>query len=1121
MVQGGEWDKSPFGTWDTFREALQVFPTKHSIAILFDNRQVTLLSVGTRKRSGEESSHRQSARATVEQMQSQRGHLRAEFSGIVVIPSHGEWVVIAPGRTAFWQERLSQADRSPASRYAKEEAIRPPSFPSSGSFQVAAIRTAVLCLLLTMIGIDGVEVSGAEESVDFARQIRPILSENCFACHGFDPSSRKAELRLDEREAALAPHEGHSAIVPGNSRESEVWKRILSTDSDEQMPPPTSGKTLNAAQKDLLKRWIDQGAPYAPHWAFSRVESPNVPRTVGEISANAIDAFVVNKLHTHQLSLSPEADRVTLIRRLSQDLLGLQPTPEEADAFSADQSPDAYEKLVDRLLQSPHYGERWGRHWLDQARYADSNGYTIDGPRIMWPYRDWVIDAVNRDLPFDQFTIEQLAGDQLPESTKFQQIATGFHRNTLINQEGGVKPDQYRHEAIIDRVNTTGAVWLGLTVGCAQCHTHKYDPLSHHEYYQLYAFFNQCDDANNEATTVPVLEHEVYGWNAEQLAKLEELKTLRTQMTELDRQLAASKSTNLLAHEWNWMPAELLNYITLGMGDFLRQPDGSLLSDLKAQPNDTYQVNIKSPGERITAIRLRVLPHESLPMNGPGLASNGNFVLTDAQVKVGDKVTRFVAAAADHSQPEYDVLNVIDDQPTTGWALNVSDEQKKTHPELAMNAPHEAVFVLAAPVAKVEAVLFLKHDVNQGYLIGRFAIDVSDVLPPVNESAEIQAQIASLKKQAEQLESQLPGGGRTVNQMVMRDTEAKRDTFRLDRGDFLTPDTAAGPLTTAVPAALVVGAAPDFKTRLDLARWLVSRDNPLTARVIVNRVWMRYFGRGLVETENDFGAQGTPPTHPELLDWLAAEFMETGWSMKQLHRQIVTSKAYQQSSVEHPEAVTIDPRNVWLGRQSRVRVDAEIVRDMILSTSGALTPRIGGPGVHPPQPAGVYSFTQNTKNWPETTGPDRYRRTLYTMFYRSAPYPLLTTFDSPEFSTVCTRRSRSNTPLQALAVANDPMFIELSQKLAARVLQETATDGDIPQRVRRMFRLCLIREPSSSEQRLLVDYWNRQFALYTSDAESASKLSPSDTLDSPAAEVAAWVSLARLLFNTDEFLTRN
>ncbi len=919
----------------------------------------------------------------------------------------------------------------------------------------------------------------------------------------------------------IAVADGHAAVVPGEPDRSELWRRILSTDLDEQMPPPSTGKHLTDGQKDLLKRWIEEGAPFAPHWAFGRVERPAVPVIKGVAVANPIDAFILQTLRSQHLSLSPEADRHTLIRRLSQDLLGLQPTPDEADAFVADTSPDAYERLVDRLLLSPHYGERWGRHWLDQARYADSNGFTIDGPRIMWPYRDWVIDAVNRDLPFDQFTIEQLAGDLLPSSTKQQQIATAFHRNTLINQEGGVKPDQYRHEAIIDRVNTTGAVWLGLTVGCAQCHTHKYDPLSHNDYYQLYAFFNQCDDANNEATTLPVMEQEIFGWSPEQLVRLDELKVLRQKVTELDKQLAASKSTNLLAHPWNWQPAELVDYRTLGMGSFLKQPDGSLLSDGKAQPNDTYQINIRSPGEKITAIRLRVLTDDSLPSKGPGLASNGNFVLTDAQIKVGDKVTRFNAAAADHSQSGHDVLNVIDEDPKTGWAINVNDEQKQAHPELTMNAPHEAVFVLATPFAKVEGALQLRHDINQGYLIGRFALDVSEVAPPTNESATILAQLNEAKKQVEQLEAQLPGGGRLVNQMVMRDTATTRETYRLDRGDFLTPDIVAGPLPTAVPASLVTGAAPVLKTRLDLARWLVSRENPLTARVTVNRLWMRYFGRGLVETENDFGAQGSLPSHPELLDWLAAEFMETGWSMKQLHRRIVTSQTYRQSSAELPEAVAIDPRNIWLGRQSRVRVDAEIVRDMILSTSGVMTPRVGGPPVHPPQPAGVYSFTQNTKSWPETTGPDRYRRTLYTMFYRSAPYPLLTTFDSPEFSTVCTRRSRSNTPLQALAVANDPMFIELAQKLAANVIQETPRPADLDERVHRMFRLCLIRHPSDAEQQLLTDYWHRQAGLYASDTQAAAKLAPPGTTEASLAESAAWVSLARLLFNMDEFLTRN
>ncbi len=983
--------------------------------------------------------------------------------------------------------------------------------------QRSRVGFALKVLCVALAGIPSASLR-ADEPVDFARQIRPILSENCFACHGFDPAAREAELRLDERDSALALHEGHAAIVPGKASESSLWKRIVSTDLDEVMPPPHSKKRLTDEQKDLLRRWIDQGAPYEQLWSFLRIEQPPVP--VSD-SPQPIDAFVRQRLEKVGLKPSPEADRITLIRRLYQDLLGLQPTPEEADAFANDPDSESYSALVDRLLASPHYGERWGRHWLDQARYADSNGYSIDAPRIMWPYRDWVIDAVNRDIPFDQFTIEQLAGDLLPDSTKPQKIATGFHRNTLINQEGGVKADQFRHEAIIDRVNTTGAVWLGLTVGCAQCHAHKYDPISHNDYYQLYAFFNQGVDANNESTTVPVREEEIFGWTDEQTQKLAQLEIVRNKVIDLEKQRAAAKSVNLLAHAWNWQPAELLDYKTLGMGSFFRQPDGSLLTDGKAQPNDTYQVNFRSAAEKITAIRLRVLTHESLPAMGPGLASNGNFVLTDAEVKVADKITRFSAAAADHSQPEFSVLNVIDNKSTTGWGINVGDEQKKTNPDLKMNVPHEAVFILSAPVGKLEAILLLRHDLNKGYLIGRFALDVSDVEPPQDSSAEIEAQLAEVKKEVDQLESALPGRGRPVNQMVMRDGETFIETFRLVRGDFLTPDKVAGPLAASVPSALVTAAPMELKSRLDLAKWLVSRDNPLTARVIVNRVWMRYFGQGLVKTENDFGSQGTLPTHPELLDWLAAKFMQQGWSMKKLHKQIVLSQTYRQSSVETPEMAAVDPSNEWLARQSRVRVDAEIVRDLILSTSGALTPRLGGPSVHPPQPAGVYSFTQNVKSWPETTGPDRYRRTMYTMFYRSAPYPLLGTFDAPEFSTVCTRRSRSNTPLQALAVANDPMFVELARKLATRVLGDASLPVTNEARVERLFRLCLVRPPSEAERSLLVEFVHRQRERYSGDETAAKLIAPTDLPEISPAEGAAWSALARLLLNTDEFLTRN
>ncbi|MFO0426959.1 MAG: PSD1 and planctomycete cytochrome C domain-containing protein [Planctomyces sp.] len=972
-----------------------------------------------------------------------------------------------------------------------------------------------------------------EEKVDFSRQIRPILSDHCYSCHGVDPGSRKADLRLDQREDAVASRDGIPAIVPGKPNESLIWQRIVSTDPELVMPPHEGGRPLNDQQKQLLKRWIEEGAEYQQHWAFSPLTKPAIPevKTSDEAGSSGvsagrenhpIDAFIQEKLKTAGLKLSPQAEPAVLVRRLYQDLLGLQPIPEEADLFAANPTAEAWEQLVNRVLDNPHYGERWGRHWLDQARYADSNGYTIDGPRIMWPYRDWVIDAVNRDMPFDQFTIEQLAGDLLPGATKSQQIATGFHRNTLINQEGGVKPDQYRNEALVDRVNTTGAVWLGLTLGCAQCHTHKYDPVSHREYYQVYAFFNRCDDANNEATTVEVLENELFGWTEQQQNDLTLRKELAARLVQLERSLIEAKSAGLLKHEWNWKPAELLDYRTLlGMGDFLRQKDDSLLSDRRATPNDPYQIIVRTPGQQITAIRLRVLPHESLPSGGPGLAENGNFVLTSFEARVGDKVSTFTMAAADHSQEGYSVLDAIDGKPDTGWAINNKGEQLKRNPDVRMNAPHEAVFVLGAPLGKVEAILTLRHDLNQNYLIGRFAIDLSEAAPPTSDAASIETEIASVKQQLEQIEKNLPGGGRSVRQMVMRDTDVPAETFVLKRGDFLTPDKEQGPLPPSVPTILRQGQQPELKTRLDLAKWLVSRDNPLTARVTVNRIWMRYFGQGLVETENDFGIQGSLPTHPELLDWLASELIDQGWSMKKFHRMIVTSKTWQQSSEETPELVKADPRNLLLGRQSRLRVDAEIVRDLVLSVAGSLTPKIGGPSVHPPQPEGVYSFTQNVKTWPETKGPDRYRRTMYTMFYRSAPYPLMTTFDSPEFSTVCTRRMRSNTPLQALAVANDPMFFEQAQLLAARLLTENHS-GDLRTVMTRLFRLCLIRQPSEKELTVLEKYWIGERDRYQQNAELATKVAPAGTFEGvPTAELAAWTSTSRVLINTDEFLTRN
>jgi hypothetical protein len=678
--------------------------------------------------------------------------------------------------------------------------------------------------------------------------------------------------------------------------------------------------TLTAACLLLAGRGAPSGslsAQDAPssklaHWAFQPLR-PVVPPTPRGPTGNPIDAFIRARLAKEGLQPAPEAARVTLLRRLALDLTGLPPTLEEIDAFVKDRRPDAYERQVDRLLASPHHGERWGRHWLDLARYADSNGYSIDSPRTIWPYRDWVIAALNRDLPFDQFTIEQLAGDLLPGATLGQKTATGFHRNTLVNEEGGVDPEQFRVEAVLDRVNTTGSVWLGLTLGCAQCHNHKYDPLSQREYYQLFAFFNNQDEPN----------------------------------------------------------------LPLGVPD----------------PNPSPFKKGRKRELTTMVLRERATPRETHVLLG------GDFTRKGAQVGPGTPA----------------------------------------------------------------------------------------VLPPLRD-------------------------------------------FRFWIFDFGLQEDGKAAASIENPKSKIQNRKSKIENvpnRLDLARWLVRPDHPLTARVHVNRVWAQYFGVGLVETENDFGTRGTPPSHPELLDWLAAEFMRQNWSLKALHRLIVTSATYRQSSQARADLDAIDPRNRLLARQARLRLDAEIVRDVALAASGLLDRRIGGPSVFPPQPEGIYLFTQKPHAWKTSTGPDRYRRGLYTFFQRSAPYPALTVFDAPDANSACTRRGRSNTPLQALTLLNDRAFLELARGLAERVLREVP-NGD-PERLRYAFRLCLAREPSPLEAQRLERYLRLQLEEFEAEpAEAQALLAPLKKADPgavPPAAVdlprrAAWTALARVLLNLDEFITR-
>jgi hypothetical protein len=989
----------------------------------------------------------------------------------------------------------------------------------------------------------------AQQGIQFNRDIRPLLSDRCFYCHGPDEKNRKAGLRLDTFEGATKDRGGYRAITPGKPDESELLRRVTAHDPNEAMPPPSAKKTAVTAQEaELLRRWIAEGAKYEGHWAFQPLAAAVPPKVKNERWArNEIDRFILARLERDAVAPSPEADAHTLIRRLSLDLTGLLPQPSEVAAFvkaygkaRGREREAVYNALVDRLLASPHYGERWGRHWLDQARYADSNGYTIDGERVMWPYRDWVIQALNRDLPFDQFTREQLAGDLLPSPTKAQLVATGFHRNTVINEEGGVDPEQARVEQVMDRVNTTGAVWLGLTVGCAQCHTHKFDPIPHKEYYRMFAFFNSTMDVNNQGPVVPVHRGEMFGKPevtgppaappAKDAAPMGELKQGEWERAEIAR-LEKNPAVTATNKAVEWLPFEVVKFDTEAAGKLRRLDDGSFLITASASANDAYRILGRIDSPRVAAVRLRVLPHGGLPKGGPGLGADGSFALSEFYIDSEGGRHAFADAFADDEHPSYPARAAVDGDRRTGWSISAPGDNSKAR---------EAVFVYAKPkeFASRQVQFILRHEAETWRGVGHFRIEVATETPhdargaallaalklPLNgrspeQQTLVEAAFASARAVRERQ------AGNAVMAMVMRDIAVPRESYVFTRGDFTRPDKAVGLLQPGVISA-VAPALPDGhkpRTRLDLANWLVDPANPLTPRVTMNRVWMRYFGRGIVETEEDFGTQGSLPTHPELLDWLAGEFIRRGWSLKAMHRLIVTSATYRQSSDSRRDLSEKDPRNLLLARQERLRVEAEIVRDAALSASGLLNPKVGGPSVRPPQPDGVYAFTQVKKNWVAATGPDRFRRALYTMFIRSAPYPLFTTFDAPDFQTVCTRRPRSDTPLQSLTLANDPAFIEMAQGLAARLVRDVPGEfaAKLDARLRQAFVLCFSRPPDATELAALRGYVERQsqgFAKRPASAALASKELTKAGLSE--AQAAALTAAARVLFNADNFITR-
>ena len=1004
------------------------------------------------------------------------------------------------------------------------------------------------------------ESSCAADPVNFVKQIKPIFLRYCASCHG--PDMVESGFRADFGSLLLEGGDRGAALVAGDASKSLIYQVLVGEGDVAQMPFELP--KLSDEQIALVKAWIDEGAksavedkptadgrPTSDHWAFQPVVRHALPNVkIASWLQNEIDAFVLAKLQVQGLQPSPEATRSTLIRRLYLDLLGILPDPDETRDFVSDDQPFAYERLVDRLLGSPRYGERWGRHWLDIARYADSNGFTIDGARSIWPYRDWVVKAINADMSFDQFVIEQLAGDLLPKPTSEQVVATGFHRNTLINQEGGTDQEQFRVESVVDRVNTTGAAFLGLTVGCAQCHVHKYDPITQRDFYKLFAIFNNCDEPN-----IP-LPSETQA--AEQVRVKTGLAEITKKLKEHDAKRASgqpdweTKQSAFAAAAWNFLkPIDAASKA----GATLNPIDENTLlvgGNGNIPATDVYTVTTTIPAGTITAFRLETLTGPLLPKKGPGWASNGNFVLNEfeatSQPVDGDasasatKLT-FATASTDWQQDGYPAEHAIDGNMKTGWAINGT---KKSSP----NVDREAVFTLKKPIVSevpLKITFKLHHQHNAAkYLIGTFRLSSTKAsrqqtrVPPsihdillVKASKRddgqkellaaaygrsdlsrkpLEAQQAKLKAKESVLKAAIP------TTMVLRErTKNPRTTHIHIRGNFLEKGATVQPDVPSILPPLASAETP--VNRLDFARWLFAPEHPLTSRVSVNRVWQRLFGIGLVETENDFGMQGELPSHPKLLDWLASEFMRLGWSQKQILRLIVTSATYRQSSIVTPDLLDRDPRNRLLARQSRVRLEAEGVRDVALSASGLLSQKMLGPGVYPPQPKGIYVVTQVSKQWPESKGDDRYRRGLYTYFWRSSPYPMLPTFDAPDANGTCTRRNRSNTPLQALTLANDGAFMEFAEALSDRILKESSDYDDA--RIKFAFDAVLARQPSDFEQKRLLAFvaaQRKHFEANAADAKAAASPSHPESADEAAS--ATWTAFARVVLNLDEFITR-
>ena len=1033
------------------------------------------------------------------------------------------------------------------------------------------LQTALIaiCLLLTATS----HATAADEQVNYTRDVRPILADLCYTCHGPDENARATDLRLDQQENALGDLGGYRAVIPGDIDASVLVERITSDDPDLRMPPVDAQRHLKPEQIDTLVRWIDQGADWEEHWSLVPPELPPLPvRQDRDWPINEIDDFVMARLEREGLSPSPRADMPTLLRRVTLDLTGLPPTLEELDDFLADESPRAWDSVVDRLLNSPRFGEHWATGWLDAARYADSNGYQGERTRTLWPWRDWVIRAFNDNMPFDQFTVNQIAGDLLPDPTRDQLIATGFNRNHMLNGEGGRIAEESRVDYVIDRVNTTSATWLGITMTCCQCHDHKYDPFTQTDFYRLYAYFNSVDESGavdaggnaNPVLAVPTptqesRESELSGQLATLQDRMRPLTTVDRRNaweTEFKAELAAPERTPY------WTPLVPTEFSSKNGQTLELLDDGALFVSGENPDQDNYSLVFETDLNQVTGLRLDVLQHESFTNGGLARSDSGNFVLTDLEISTmspdGETTAvQIASAAADFEQRGHTVSNAFDDNSTTGWAVYKPGD---------MQHDRAAVFVFAEPVPADPTTRFnisLKHESpHRNHNIGQFRISLTTQPTPqldgsTDPPAEVLAALSAIpdERTAEQnqkldeyfratdseivaLQGEIDAARETLNRhrnsyvktMVMRDRAEPRETHRLIRGAWNNPDTSEF-LEPGIPAVLPALGEDAPGNRLALARWLVSAENPLTARVTVNRFWQQFFGVGIVKTAEDYGTQGELPSHPQLLDWLAVQFSRGGatrtaeaagpWNIKQLLRLIVTSATYRQSSVTTPEVVERDPDNRLLARSPRFRMTSQMLRDQALYLSGLLVEQQGGPPVRPYQPEGVWlDLTLGKIRYEQDHGDALYRRSIYTFWRRSVAPTML--FDVPARQVCVVKQSRTNTPLHALTLMNETTFVESARKLAERVLQ---TENDDPStRLVTAFRMATSRQPAANELDALMALLHAtraRFEEYPDQAVELLAVGESELAPSiPPSELAAWAGVMSVILNLDETLTK-